>query len=290
MSGVHGGYGKRRACLHCSTSRAWWAFPLCKYNPRGAAGLLLPGLLPTFWVWATLLQYGGDYLSMQLRYGPWACGVWAWGLWCGGEPFPVATSASPQYHLLPLPKTTRWDVPRAPGPVFFTFPCVGTRWGMEEPLLLLPRTEPRLNSNPGPGFDQPSLRGPLAHDLSWSLGCFCLHCPSGWGKHIREGKEYSWLLAVVCAIDLGLLQAERGALQGRNAMFPLPWRETLGWERLCRNSLGVSWGKRFLCLLKSSVWHSQIIGEVLPKQLNRGCRSAEGKPLTLSSQLSDQPF
>lgn len=35
-------------------------------------------------------------------------------------------------------------------------------------------------------------------------------------------KEYSWLLAMVCATDLGLLQAEQGVLQGRDTMFPLP--------------------------------------------------------------------
>lgn len=85
-----------------------------------------------------------------------------------------------------------------------------------------PIAEPRPNSNPGPGFDQPPQRLPLAHDLSWSLGCFYLHCPSNRGKHIHEGKEYSWLLAMVRAIDLGLPQAEEGALQGRDAMFPLP--------------------------------------------------------------------
>lgn len=85
-----------------------------------------------------------------------------------------------------------------------------------------PIAEPRLNSNPGPGFDQPSHRVPLAHDLSWSLGCFYLHCPSNRGKHIHERKEYSWLLAMVCATDLGLLQAEERALQGRDTMFLLP--------------------------------------------------------------------
>lgn len=85
-----------------------------------------------------------------------------------------------------------------------------------------PLAEPRLNFKPGPEFAQPSHCGPPAHDLSWSFGCFHLHRPSKHRKHIHEGKEYSWLLAMVCATDLGLLQAERGGLQGRDTMFPLP--------------------------------------------------------------------
>lgn len=85
-----------------------------------------------------------------------------------------------------------------------------------------PIAEPSLNSKPGPEFAQPSHRGPLAHDLSWSFGCFHLHRPSKRGKHIHEGKEYSWLLATVSATDLGVLQAEQGVLQGRDTVFPLP--------------------------------------------------------------------
>lgn len=94
----------------------------------------------------------------------------------------------------------------------------------------------------------------LAYDLSWSLGRFYLHCPSNWGKHINEGKEYSWLLAVACAIDLGLPQAEEGALQGRTQCSLCLDVKHLACERLHRN--GVSQTKEktdFFAFLKAAL-------------------------------------
>ena len=94
--------------------------------------------------------------------------------------------------------------------------------GDEKPCLREASCRAKTELKSKPRFDQPSHHVPLAHDLSWSLGSCYLHCPSNWGKHIHEGKECSWLLAMACAIDLGLPQAEEGALQRRDAMFPLP--------------------------------------------------------------------
>lgn len=104
-------------------------------------------------------------------------------------------------------------------------PCHGERTALpqdEKPCSRASYCRAKTESKPGPEFAQPSHHGPPAHDLNWSFGCFHLHCPSKHRKHIREGKEYSWLLAMVCATDLGLLQAEQGGLQGRDTMFPSP--------------------------------------------------------------------
>lgn len=105
-------------------------------------------------------------------------------------------------------------------------PCHGERTASHEMKSLAqghPTAEPRLNSKPDPEFAQPSHRGPPAHDLSWSFGCFHLHRPSKHRKHIHEGKGV-FLAAGNGVCHRPWLAAGRGgsaAGEGHNVPFAL---------------------------------------------------------------------